>query len=247
MPSEEKRFTGKQRCAHCGHTAVMEIVGEYSGVKQYDDNPLSDLTWEQGTVYQLLLCPACEGVSLRSYHWHGGWMETTDITFDMLYPGPSECPLGVPEAVASAYKAARKVRDIDANAYGVLLGRVLELVCHDRSADGESLSSQLRDLADRGELPKTLIDVTDGLRNLRNVGAHALLGELTAAEVPILDDLCRAILEYVYGAPFLAKQAEESLKRVRTAPHGGAGGEPEGDQLQPLDARRYSTDAAGST
>ena len=218
----EKRFTSRQRCEHCGNIVPLEIVGEYSGVASYDDYPLSDMTWEAGDIYQLLWCPACKDVSLRSYYWHSEAMDPSDIVFNMLFPGPQGCPLGVPERIARAYDAARKVRSVDANAYGVLLGRLLELVCQDREASGASLAERLEDLASRGEFPRELIGVADGLRNLRNVGAHAFLGELTPAELPIMDNLCRAILEYVYSAPFLARQAEECLERVRAEHRSGS-------------------------
>ncbi len=215
MTEYQKKFTIRQRCGHCGNCAPMEIVGEYSGVKRHDDYPLSDMSWQAGMVYQLLLCPACECISLRSYFWNDAAMEPPDISYELLYPGPSGCPPGVPQDIACAYESAKKVRRIDANAYGVLLGRLLELVCHDRDAQGESLNSKLEDLASRGEFPGKLMKVANGLRNLRNIGAHASLGELTFAELPILDSLCRAVLEYVYSAPFLANQAEESLRKVR--------------------------------
>jgi Domain of unknown function (DUF4145) len=63
------------------------------------------------------------------------------------------------------------------------------------------LNKKLNDLAEKGEIPTKLVEVAHSLRKLRNFGAHASLGELTRDEIPILDDLCRAILEYVYNAP----------------------------------------------
>src|SRR5205085_3563826 len=100
------------------------------------------------------------------------------------------------------------------------LGRVLEFVCIDRKATGDTLFKQLKDLANRGEIPGPLADMADQLRTLRNIGAHASLGELSGAETPILDDLCRAILEYVYAAPHrvanVAKRIDELKKRRRT-------------------------------
>jgi hypothetical protein len=53
------------------------------------------------------------------------------------------------------------------------------------------------------------------LRIFGNIGAHPTLGELSDAEVPILDNLCKAILEYVYTAPFLAEQAEKKVKQLK--------------------------------
>jgi hypothetical protein len=69
-------------------------------------------------------------------------------------------------------------------------------------------------LSERGEIPSKLVDVADKLRALRNVGAHAGLGELTPDDIPIVEDLCRAILDYIFTAPFLAQRAEESLSKL---------------------------------
>lgn len=214
MGKREKRFTGDERCEHCANTVPREIVAEYSDVKSYDDYPRSDISWEAGTVYQLLVCPACGCVTLRSYNWQDGPM---DDGFKTLYPTQSERPLGLPDSIARAYDAAQKVRNIDANAYGVLLGRLLELVCQDRHAGGEFLANRLKDLASKGEIPDKLVGVANGLKNLRNVGAHPTLGELTVSELPIMDSLCRAILEYVYSAPFIAQQAETRFNQVKKA------------------------------
>ena len=68
---------------------------------------------------------------------------------------------------------------------------------------------------ENGEIPAKLVDVAAGIRRLRNIGAHADLGELTEGELPVLDDLTRAILEYVYSAPLLAKEAEKRFARLK--------------------------------
>jgi hypothetical protein len=138
-------------------------------------------------------------------------MEPIDIEYETLYPHQRRSPIGLPEGIARAYDAAKKIATIDANAYGVLLRRVLELICEDRAAKGKSLHCRLGDLAGKGEIPTKLVDVAGGLKDLGNVGAHATLGELSVADLPILDDLCRAILEYVYSAPYLAQKAQETL------------------------------------
>ena len=96
-----------------------------------------------------------------------------------------------------------------------IIGQPFACTAFDRSANGKSLSEKLNDLASKGEIPQKLVDVASSLRQLRNVGAHATLGELTDKEIPLLDDLCKAILEYVYSAPFLVKKAEESLLQLK--------------------------------
>jgi hypothetical protein len=80
---------------------------------------------------------------------------------------------------------------------------------------GESLYNRLTSLAEKCEIPTRLTEMAQQLRQLRNIGAHADLGKLTPAEVPVLDDLCRAILEYVYTAPKLIEQVELRLKELK--------------------------------
>jgi hypothetical protein len=123
---------------------------------------------------------------------------------------------GLPSQIQEAYELALKVRVIEPNAYAVLLGRILEMICKDRGAVGKDLHEQLNSLATKGEIPIKLVGVAQSLRQLRNLGAHASIGELTSEEIPLLDDLCKAILEYVYIAPYLAKQAENRYKILKS-------------------------------
>jgi len=215
MPNEKKSFTASMKCGHCQNVAPMEIVADSSTVREYSDDS-SGTDWEAGSVYQLSKCPACDGMTLRSYDWHSGYMDGSDIEYKVLYPLGEKVLRGLPRQIDAAYQAAHKVRNIDANAYGVLLGRVLDLVCEDRKASGRTLDQKLKSLAQNGEIPSKLVDVAAGVRKLRNIGAHANLGDLTVAELPVLDDLTRAILEYVYSAPFLAKEAEDRLAKLKT-------------------------------
>jgi hypothetical protein len=203
------------RCGHCGNSAPMQIVAVYSQVTDYEA-PGTPVHWQAGNIYELVLCPACKQVSLRSTYYHDAY-DPEDMDYTLLYPSSETAPEGLPQSIAKAYEAARRVRNIDANAFAVLLGRVLELVCEDRQATGRDLYAKLQDLAAKREIPEKLVDVGHGLRNLRNVGAHAVLGELTSAEAPILDALTRAILEYVYSAPLLAQMAERRLDQLRQA------------------------------
>ncbi|MGH0032847.1 MAG: DUF4145 domain-containing protein [Myxococcota bacterium] len=190
----------------------MEVAATHSQVREYGDEEY--LSHSAGPVYETLKCPACFGVTLWTYHYHDAFPEEIERT--VLYPQPRTGIAGLPRSIDAAYKAAIRARSADPNAYGVLLGRVVERICADRGAKGKSLDYRLRDLAKRGEIPDRLVSVARRLRQLRNVGAHADRGELTSAELPLMDDLCRALLEYVYGAPLLVKKAEKSLERLRS-------------------------------
>lgn len=209
----EQRFSPLVQCKHCSNRAPMPIKVSHSEIVSHEP-PLavarSVAPWDEGPVFELLKCPACGKINLATYYWHDA-MDASDADYQIVYPVARCLPEGLPAQVQSAYSAALSVRSVDANAFGVLLGRVLEIVCVDRRAEGRSLADQLRDLAGKGEIPEKLVEVARGLRQFRNVGAHAGLGTLTEVEVPILDDLTRAILEYVYSAPLLAQKAATRL------------------------------------
>jgi Domain of unknown function (DUF4145) len=220
----EKRFTSAQKCGHCGNVAPMEVVKGYSQTQTDEDSV--GAPWEHGKIFELLLCPACYGVILRTYWWHDGMESEQDISPEVLYPSEMRLPPGLPPAVQKAFLSAQRVKSIDSNAFGVLIGRVVEEVCADRKADGKTLADKLKDLADRTEIPTKLVGVADGLRKLRNLGAHAELGELTSQEVPVVEDLCRALLDYLYVAPFLTQRAIDRLSALRTNSSGDSLSEP---------------------
>lgn len=189
----------------------MKLIAKYEAVAPvYDEG--GEIVCAEGPCYELLKCPACKEVELRTYYFHTS--DNGEREYAVLYPTTSKGPLGLPAKIQKEYDAARRVRSASANAYSVLMGRVLELVCEDRKAGGKDLYNKLTDLSGRGEIPSKLVAVADKLRIFRNVGAHAVLGELTEKEVPILDNLSRAILEYVYSAPYLAEQAKKALDKL---------------------------------
>ncbi len=215
----KKEFTSDLTCNHCNNTAPMEVVATYSTVRTHSDNNPESPEWDEGDVHELLLCPACKKVILRKYHYHE-WFIDDDINElkpQILYPTDHKTPQGLPTNINNAYLAAIKVRSIDTNAYAVLIGRVLDQVCIDRKADGDTLYAKLNDLSVKGEIPKKLVDIAHSLRQLRNVGGHADLGELTTGEIPFLDELCRALLEYVYSAPLLLARAEQRLQAIKSS------------------------------
>ncbi len=206
------------RCGHCGNIAPLEIRACDSRIITNEEDQSTGpykFTWDAGEVFEIARCPACAQTLLLKYVYHE-YLTPEGVEYQVLYPVDRGMPLGLPDSISKAYDAAQRVKNIEANAFGVLLRRVMEIICIDRGAQGRNLNQQLQDLATRGEIPAKLVDVANGIRNLGNVGAHAGVGELTSAEVSILDDLTRAILEYVYSAPLLAEKAEERLRALKT-------------------------------
>jgi Domain of unknown function (DUF4145) len=150
----------------------MEIVARCSTQTNIVKDERTGAQWETSKIHELLVCPACEGVTLRAYFWADDLESEGDVRFDILYPSETRLPPGLPSVVHKAFLSALKVKPIDANGFGVLIGRVIEQVCVDRGASGKFLSDKLEDLAKRGEIPRNLVSVAEQLRELRNVGAH---------------------------------------------------------------------------
>lgn len=215
MLSEKADFDPIEiRCGHCEKFKEQKVIAVYRDeVLEVDDINDIDVTqapscWTVVHILRLSRCPSCDSFNYS--------VEDTDgDEIYVLYPKPPEALEGLPAIIAKAYQAARAVSTIDANAFGVLLGRVLEFICIDRKANGTTLYEQLKDLASKGDIPGPLADMANQLRTLRNIGAHASLGGLSHREVPILDDLCRAILEYVYVAPHRVAQVEDRINKLK--------------------------------
>jgi hypothetical protein len=198
----------------------MEIGASYvqTSIEEYDGDYGQIYKYERSDVYDVLVCPDCGKITLARYSCYLEEDQTEKPftpQYEILYPSLDSAPRGLPAEIEKAYYAALKVRGIDANAFAVLIGRVLEMTCEDRKATGKYLNDKIADLAVKGEIPEKLVGVANSLKNLRNIGAHATLGELTPREIPILDDLCKAILEYVYSAPYLVNQAESRLAKLK--------------------------------
>lgn len=199
-------------CRHCGSISKMEILGNVVNQDEIGDDDHG--YYISGTTYSILNCPACSKVNIVSYDWYEEMEE--EVSYDFLYPHNPSYPLGLPDKILSAYKAAEKVKSIDVNAYAILMRRLLELVCFDKKAKSGTLASMLKELADKNEIPQKLVKVASGLKDFGNIGAHAGSGELTEKEIPIVNALCSAILEYLYSAPHLASIAEDKLKTIKS-------------------------------
>lgn len=203
----------------------MEIGAKYSRVSTdsvAEEPGEQSWEWEEGEIYRLLCCEGCGEVVLQRNYYDSRYEDFEDSSiaeeaFVTMYPQPDTMPKVLPKSVKSEYDAAIAVRPINANAYAVLLGRVFDTVCEDRKATDKTLSEKLADLAKRGEIPQPLAEMAHGLRQLRNVGAHADLGTLTKDEIQLLDTILRAILEYLYRAPRLVEEVKQMLEKRQSS------------------------------
>lgn len=214
--ADSKRLSKITPCGHCHNISAMPIIGCVTKNDEYEDVDFGRIVGESGCTYCILECPACMKINIVYYEWHDGMESEDEYEYELLYPVNQKYPLGLPNEIFNAYKAAEKVKTIDVNAYAILMRRMLELVCIDRNAKEGTLAFMLKDLADKNEIPLKLVNVAKGLKDFGNIGAHAASGELSEKEIPILNALSKAILEYIYSAPYLATLAEKQLEKVKS-------------------------------
>jgi hypothetical protein len=209
----ENQLSVKVSCATCYNLAPMEILGRANDVELIDipEGP----TYQEGFFYEVLKCPKCSKVNIAQYFWNDFMDGSDDNEYKIIYPQNKRFPEGLPDDIKKTLEVAEKIKTIDAEIYAITLRKVLELVCIDKAAKGKVLAAKIQNLATRGEIPIKLVAVAKGLKEFGNIGAHAGTGGLSVNEIPIAEALCRAVLEYIYSAPYLAKVAESKLEEIK--------------------------------
>ena len=193
------------RCYHCGNTAPHIIVWEGNGPKEKVDIYIFQ------TYFYLAQCKACNDMALYT-DWEASDNVRNLQEAALLYPQQKEISTYVPASIAKNYAEAIKVKKISPTAFAVLIRKCLEYICLDNKATGRSLKDQLEDLAQKGIIPTTLSKMTDILRYLGNVGAHASNLLISDEEADAIDDFFIAVIEYAYIAPKKLATVSEKIK-----------------------------------
>lgn len=221
--SSQTKYSEPLLCLHCENTGVMEVMLEFGSpnpiptrANEFAFDCMADEEHfdvldgpEFSTEWVVLRCSVCKRPTLRTGELIDGTCYDDDYV--TVFPPPPRTPDGLPEQIRSAYQKALRQRTIDPDAFAVLLGRVLTELCNEHDIPGSNLFERLNRLADDLALPADLRKATHRIRELRNVGAHAEFGSLSAMHVPILESLCRALLEYIYFGPALLGKVKEHL------------------------------------
>jgi hypothetical protein len=181
------------RCGWCGvQTALNEVA---RSTKEFVDTEYGNVETKSWVVYE---CVSCNRPTLRE-EWfsdiHGEAIPET------LLPTGERDNSALPRTVAKAWQAALAVRHVEPNAFAVLVGRTLEVICNEEGATGATLQQKLHTLVSAGRLPGPIAQMSTQLRQIRNLGAHASSDEVTSTDVPVIFEFADAILEYLYRAP----------------------------------------------
>jgi hypothetical protein len=211
-----RNYTDEARlCGHCGTNAVMQILGRVTDYSQAQE----DYPYRDGHGYEVLKCTNCKKPEIEQFSYDEVLQDNYESPyFDrvVLYPAKPAIPLGLPAKVRKEYLDALKNRHGSPNGYGSLLGRVLESVCRDQGALGKTIGQQIDWLKKHkvNLLPPQMLTAAFHQNDFRVLAAHATAGTLTTRQVPILEHLTRAILDYVYAIPFQINLAGKALSKT---------------------------------
>jgi hypothetical protein len=204
-------------CGHCGNRTPHELVMNYHAPIVYDQ--VDRDVWLETFTWLAYKCGTCGALSLYGdfYDIHRGSVVPHGSRLhprasDLLPPSHMMSPADpVPGRILRLYAEIWSLRHRAPAAFIAQVRRALEYVCEDCGAEGKTLYDRLRALAESGVFPGHYGDITELLRRVGNIGAHASEEELSAYDAELIDDFFRSIIEYVYVAPAKVQRMRERL------------------------------------
>ncbi len=215
-------------CYHCNNIALCEIVYTSHAKELWLDNitwsKSGDDPWERREwitehipyTYYVIQCPVCNHLSiLRAFlDYESG----EQIELLQKYPPPNDYSEDIPIAIRDTYLEATSIRTKAPHGYVTLIRKALELICTEKGAVGRNLYEKLNDLANKGILPSNLSEIANLLRIFGNEAAHASGKRISVLDTNIIDQLFRAIVDYLFVLPARIVELTESLRYDREPP-----------------------------
>ena len=183
------------KCPRCGNYTKLRLEHELEILEDlYDeDNYFAKSGYN---CYYTFSCFSCSRVSIYAYFF----TNTVDIKLSnlkLIYPVVKDVSHLLPKEVKQNYLEAKKVRNISAVSFAILIRKSLEQICKDKNAKGSNLSAMIADLSKREILPKKMVELATLIRHLGNVSAHDSY-PVDFWDVDLLDELFHFITDYIY-------------------------------------------------
>jgi hypothetical protein len=196
-------------CPHCNNRAPQTLI--HSQTFEDKGYGVSDDT--EGfipSIYHVDSCDTCNEILVYLDFGEQFGAEHFEDS-DLAWPQKKTLSKSVPRDVNRIYEEAASIRSKSPDAFAVQIRRGLEAICINRGVKEENLARALKELADKGEIPPILSEMSDVLRLLGNVGAHWTGQRVHPLQTRALDEFFMAIVEYIYIAPSKLKEFREQL------------------------------------
>jgi len=142
----------------------FEVVAQADDIHPHEDVDFHSRT-HRGDCHELLKCGQCGKYTLTKYYYLR-WGEDLFPVRTILYPASHAVPLGLPAAVEREYKDALSVRTVALQPYVMMLRRVVEAVCTNKSPQGANIIHKLENLAEAHGIPSGVACVIESLMSL---------------------------------------------------------------------------------
>ena len=182
-------------CPRCGNNTTLRLEHELEIEEDlYDvDNYFATVGYN---YYYTFSCSSCNRVSIYA-HFFTNPVEMKLSKLDLIYPVVKNVSYFLPKEVKQNYLEAKKVQNISAVSFAILIRKSLEQICKDKNAKGSNLSAMIADLSKREVLPKKMVELATLIRQLGNVSAHDSY-PVDFWDVDLLDELFHFIADYIY-------------------------------------------------
>lgn len=174
-------------CWYCDEARIFAI--DYTHII-FDDSPPSEYTFAH--------CEKCNHPSIFVREDMGDGFEMD--SYYRTYP-PQDRHLGflMPDIVRQSYEEAVRCETSKTwIACVVMVGRTLEAVCKEFEPNSRTIFDGLRSLHSKGIISQELLEWSNELRVLRNLGAHATNAKVEYSDAKEALDFLQAILEILY-------------------------------------------------
>jgi len=207
-----QRWTKIAFCPHCGNktTHLFLYTHCFEGIVTFFDE---EHDWEYDESlpeqYDLAICETCKG-PLLYYEGYGPATEEDFKKSYLIWPKQKKLSEKVPQRIREYYEEAIRIKRIAPNSFAGQIRKCLEALCDARKIKKGKLLNRLKELSDKGEIPKHFIEMADILRFLGNIGVHSSETTIRSLPVDTIDDFFTAIIEYVYGFPSRIEEIKQS-------------------------------------
>jgi Domain of unknown function (DUF4145) len=209
--------TLRELCFHCGNRVPLTRIAVHRGQELFEH--IDDQRFSEDFDYVLYQCPTCAGVTI--YGDFVDYPRARDASYKRIYPQGSRLlperhkvssVTCVPEQVLKLYETSWPLRHIAPGAFAAQVRKALEYICKDKGAVGKTLDAKLKDLATKQTFPGHFAAMTDLMRRIGNIGAHADgEDEVDFWDAELLDEFFRSVVEYIYITPSRLERMKQRL------------------------------------
>lgn len=204
-------------CSHCRVSTKQTLEWQY---RRWEGN-WKDVEDSEHRSYYVARCEECKEVLLYVNNpphddicdVFEGSVEADTV---LAWPELAVAAEAVPQHIRECYDEAVGVRGKSLNAFAITIRRALEAICNDKAIPKGNLSNRLQTLSFNVELMPQFKQMTDVLRSIGNIGAHADRN-VTKAEAEIVDRFFRLLIEYFYDVPQRMAELKEIWAKISAA------------------------------